>query len=298
MKRQIQLWEFFIELHSLYLMRYYLSASEEKAAHHRAEIIALADDMRSHVPAEALEAARAKWAAMPSFFKSLEMEYMEPVEGYRLWSAMYDEMPNSLMEVEGPLVQEILGSYRPVRVLDAGCGTGRHTAWLARQGHRVTAIDRSPEMLAKAKEKLTAQRLRAQFQVGDLRYLPYSTGCFDLILCALAINHISDLKQVLQEFHRVVVPGGLIVISDLHPIWAMVGVGAFFFHNQGAAQVQTFARQLSDWTSAIREVGLEMLDLREPRINEAIANSYPFPDIFEAVEGLPIGLIFQLRKPA
>src|SRR5215472_10108354 len=147
MKRQIRLWEFFIELHSLYLMRHYLSASKETTAFHRAEIIALADDMRPHVPLEVLEAARAKWAAMPAFTKCLDMDYLDPVEGYRLWSEIYDDMPNSLMEVEGPIVQELLSAYRNLRVLDAGCGTGRHTAWLARNGHQVTAIDRSPEML-------------------------------------------------------------------------------------------------------------------------------------------------------
>lgn len=298
MKCQIRLWEFFIELHSLYLMRYYLTASQESTAGHRAEIIVLADDMRPYVPVEAIERARAKWESMPGFTKCLDMDYLDVVDGYRLWSEVYDHMPNSLIELEGPLVREILGGYRNLRVLDAGCGTGRHTAWLAQHGHKVTAIDRSPEMLAKAREKVASQHLQAFFQVGDLRHLPYSTARFDLVLCALAINHIQDLNQVLQEFHRVLEPGGLLVISDLHPMWAVLGVGAFFFHSQGAGQVQTFAHQVSEWTSAIRNAGLELLDMREPVINEAVANAYPFPDMYEALQGLPIGLIFQLRKPA
>ncbi|MBI1746973.1 MAG: class I SAM-dependent methyltransferase [Acidobacteria bacterium] len=297
MKCQIRLWEFFIELHSLYLMRYYLTASSEAVAEHRAEIIALAEDMRVFVPEEAIERARAKWAGMPKFTRGLDVDYLDVVEGYRLWADCYDDMRNPLILVEEPIVQEILGSYRNLRVLDAACGTGRHTAWLARHGHRVTALDRSPAMLGKAKEKLQAERLAADFQLGDIMHLPYGPNRFDMVLCALAINHVADVRGALTEFARVLSPGGLLVISDLHPMWAVLGVGAFFFHSQGAGQVQTHARQLSDWIDSLRSVPLELLDLREPVIDEAVANAYPFPDMYEALRGLPIGLVFQLRKP-
>ena len=51
-------------------------------------------------------------------------------EGYDRWSAVYDHDANPLQALEEPRVREALGDPRGREVLDLGCGTGRHTAWL------------------------------------------------------------------------------------------------------------------------------------------------------------------------
>ncbi|MFO1047284.1 MAG: methyltransferase domain-containing protein [Geminicoccaceae bacterium] len=78
-------------------------------------------------------------------------------EGYRLWSQTYDA-PLRLFPVEEPAVRGLLAGLPPGRVLDAACGTGRHSLWLAGQGHAVVGVDASPDMLAKAAAKLPAGR--------------------------------------------------------------------------------------------------------------------------------------------
>ena len=72
-------------------------------------------------------------------------------DGYDRWAATYDTMGNWLLELEEPEVDRALGGVQGLDVLDVGAGTGRHAIRIAESGGRVTAIDFSEEMLAKAR---------------------------------------------------------------------------------------------------------------------------------------------------
>ena len=69
---------------------------------------------------------------------------MEPLakvrDGYDRWAMVYDDDQNPLQALEGPLVQQACGNVQGLRVLDMGCGTGRHALWLAQAGAKVTGI--------------------------------------------------------------------------------------------------------------------------------------------------------------
>ena len=75
-------------------------------------------------------------------------------EGYDRWAPFYDEPGNQLLDIEQPIVREILDSLPVGIALDAACGTGRHTAYLASLGHKVIGVETSPEMLARARKKV------------------------------------------------------------------------------------------------------------------------------------------------
>src|SRR5829696_6104215 len=75
-------------------------------------------------------------------------------EGYDSWASWYDDQPNQLLEIEQPIVREILDRVPVGVALDAACGTGRHAAYLASLGHTVIGVDSSPGMLARAREKV------------------------------------------------------------------------------------------------------------------------------------------------
>lgn len=82
--------------------------------------------------------------------------------GYAEWAATYDDSNNPMFLAEGPVVQSLLASYPVGAALDAACGTGRHAAYLASLGHRVTGIDSTTEMLRLAMAKVPA----AQFETA------------------------------------------------------------------------------------------------------------------------------------
>jgi ubiquinone/menaquinone biosynthesis C-methylase UbiE len=132
---------------------------------------------------------------------------------YDEWAAHYDG-PNSMIELEQPLVREILAALPVGTALDAACGTGRHAGYLAGLGHRVIGVDANARMLAVAASKLPELDLRR----GSLDALPLGDDSVDLVVCALALCHTPDLAPVLAEFARVLRPGGHLVVSDPHQV--------------------------------------------------------------------------------
>ena len=93
---------------------------------------------------------------------------IDTVSGYRAWSKTYDEPGNPLIAVEEPIVRQMLAGLPSGVALDAACGTGRYTAFLADAGHAVTGIDTSPDMLALTRRKVP----QATFLLADIRELP------------------------------------------------------------------------------------------------------------------------------
>ncbi len=82
---------------------------------------------------------------------------------------------------ECDFIEREIGNDTNVRILDIGCGTGRHSIELAKRGHTVTGIDLSESMLNCAKEKARQVNLRVDFQLCDARTLPFRNE-FDLAI--------------------------------------------------------------------------------------------------------------------
>ena len=114
------------------------------------------------------------------------------------------------------------------RVLELGCGTGRITLPVARDGVAVTGIDRSAAMLARAHAKHTRARLstRVDFVRGDIRFLPFRPRRFGLVMAPYGILQSlvreRDLADALASVARVLKPGGrfgIDLVPDL-PEWS------------------------------------------------------------------------------
>jgi precorrin-6B methylase 2 len=112
-----------------------------------------------------------------------------------------------------------LAGCRPgARILDAGCGNGRHAVPLAGAGHRVVALDRSRPLLAAAMRAARGAR-GPHFVRGSYATLPFEGGVFDAVLClGTSLGYMGDAgdRAALREFRRVLAPGGRLVIETLH----------------------------------------------------------------------------------
>ena len=218
--------------------------------------------------------------------------------GYELWSQTYDA-PLRLFPIEEPVVRGLLATLPPGRVLDAACGTGRHSLWLAARGNEVVGVDASPAMLAKARAKIP----QAQFQQGDLTALPLPDASVDAALCALALVHLPDLRPAMAELARVVRPGGRVVISDVHPFLVALGWQAQFRTEAGGAGFVRLHRHLpSSYAQAAAEAGLTVVNLYEPPLTENSAVTVaqaPIPQANAvAWAGLPGVIVWDLVKRA
>lgn len=219
--------------------------------------------------------------------------------GYAAWSAVYDSLPSSYIEVEEPVVSSILDGVAPGVALDAACGTGRQSRALAARGHRVIGVDQSPEMLAKAR----ANTPEADFRVGHLERLPLDDDSVDLAICSLAMTHLPDLAPGAAELARVVRPGGRIVVTDLHPfVIALQGQCLFVHGSDQLAFVRNHVHLPGRYLDAFGQAGLRVRACHEPLFNGRLApggyEEYIADAARAAWDGLPIVVVWDIEVPA
>lgn len=100
------------------------------------------------------------------------------------------------------------------RVLDIGCGNARDIAKIAAYGGYVIGVDISEGMVAAARQEVERTGIKGiTLQVGDATCLDFPDASFDKVLCSEVIEHIPDAPQALREMHRVLKPGGTLVLS-------------------------------------------------------------------------------------
>jgi malonyl-CoA O-methyltransferase len=193
-------------------------------------------------------------------------------EGYDRWAATYDTMGNWLLDLEEPEVDRALGEVKDLDVLDVGAGTGRHALRIAQSGARVTAVDFSEEMLAKARQKPSADKVR--WLVHDVaRPLPFEASSFDRVLSALVLEHIpvDELVSFFRELGRVARRDGVIVVTAMHPAMFVRGVSANFHDGSGEVRPRSHAATLSDYVMGAINAGLDIVALVERAVDEALA---------------------------
>ncbi|BFV59533.1 class I SAM-dependent methyltransferase [Kitasatospora sp. CMC57] len=107
------------------------------------------------------------------------------------------------------------------RVLDLGCGGGRHAFEAYRRGANVVALDRNGEEIAEVRRWFAAMEQAGEAPAGasavamegDALNLPFDDDTFDKIIISEVMEHIPDDKGVLAEMVRVLKPGGLLAVT-------------------------------------------------------------------------------------
>lgn len=138
----------------------------------------------------------------------------------RDWDSLYRQR-GVVQKGLSPKAGDALNFFRtvkPSRILDLGCGTGRHTVYLAQSGFAVVGCDSSEAALRTVKGILP----EAEFQVCDVGWLPYRDESVDGIFCHAVIQHgtSATIRKAIEEIHRVLRRGGalfLTVTSTEHP---------------------------------------------------------------------------------
>lgn len=228
----------------------------------------------------------------------LVAEEKDVPSGYSEWADTYDTGGNPVLIAEEPVVHRLIDAYPVGTALDAPCGTGRHAAYQASLGHRVTGIDRTPEMLGVAAAKVPG----ARFEIADLTAIPLTDGAMDLAVCTLALTHCPDLGPPIEELARVVRPRGRLVISDVHPFLVMLGThGAYRSSLDEMGFVMNHVHLHSAYLRAFHHAGLNVVQCMEPLWGEKEIATFGFanqmPDLVEAaVEGLPIIIVWELEN--
>jgi 2-polyprenyl-3-methyl-5-hydroxy-6-metoxy-1,4-benzoquinol methylase len=111
---------------------------------------------------------------------------------------------------ECDFIEEEIGYKKDFKILDIGCGTGRHSIELAKRGYNVTGVDLSDSMLQKAQENAQRQQVQVNFVKHDARSLPF-TSEFDvaLMICegAFPLMETDEMNfQILENASKALKP--------------------------------------------------------------------------------------------
>lgn len=201
----------------------------------------------------------------PTDYDTIASRYAAEIDE-RPWNALY----------ERPATLALLPDVGGKDVLDAGCGPGWYTDWLARHGARVIAVDCSSRMVRLADERLGGRARVMQGDVSNLRN-QLRSGTFDVILSALVLHYLPDLTETFREWARLLKPAGTLVFSTHHPIHqaSLLHPGylcAELIEEEWDWLGQTmryYRRPLRDLTEPLTAAGLVIERISEPTPSEA-----------------------------
>lgn len=226
-------------------------------------------------------------------------------DGYTVWADSYDrpeDEADPIEQTEARVMRRLMDELPEGPILDAGCGTGRHTEYLVKIGRKdVVGTDLTPAMLEKARVKCPD----VEFQVADLNSLPFEDESFVGVVCGLAYSHISNLKPPSVELARVLRPGGRLFISAPHPfITGVLGWRAPAFDEQGNGTVMPeYYNNHQEYIEAFSAAGLIVKQCIEPRLSPAQARWNPdghaSPEdtaLEQALTGQPSVFVWDLQK--
>jgi SAM-dependent methyltransferase len=205
------------------------------------------------------------------------------------YADLIDTKPHNAF-YDRPAMLSLIPNIDGKHVLDAGCGPGAYAQEFVSRGARVTGIDVSDHMLARATQRLekeiSANRVQLH-QVDVSQPLSmFGAESFDLVNAALCLDYVEDWRSVFREFYRLLNPNGKVVFSCGHPafeaeyyqtsqyfsvepvecLWKGFGI---------EIQMPSFRRSLEEITTPVIQAGFVLEKIHEPLPTEDFRKADP-----------------------
>lgn len=159
---------------------------------------------------------------------------------YGRWSHSYDSDRNATRDLDAQVLRRAPLELAGRDVLELGCGTGKNTVWLAEHARSVTALDFSPEMLARARLRVAGATVR--FVEHDIREpWPVAAQSVDVVVGNLVLEHVRELAPIYAAAARALRVGGQLFLCELHPFRQLDGGQAHFTDASTGATVHVIA---------------------------------------------------------
>jgi ubiquinone/menaquinone biosynthesis C-methylase UbiE len=225
-------------------------------------------------------------------------------------------------KILNPCVERLLGDVKGKQLLDAGCGEGYLARHYAKKGAIVTGIDLS-QRLIETSEQLS-ENSTVDYRVDNVCYIEsIPDDEFDIILSNLVLLNIPCLDDAINEFHRVLKVGGILVFSIVHPAFNFYGPGSWkmgkkdpdtnrreglffkvdrYFEEEEYQRywktregekfpepISFFHRTLSTYLNSLSKAGFNLLEFEEPQ---------PIDDdeFFDRERRIPFFAVFKAQK--
>lgn len=183
---------------------------------------------------------------------------------YSKWSLTYDEVENPTRDLNHKVVKKVLINLKGKDVIEAGCGTGKNTVWLARKAKSVTAFDFSKEMLGVAASKVKSDNVKFFRQDISKRW-KFPDECCEVVTINLVLEHVENIAYVFKEAYRVLRNGGILLVCELHPDKQKKGTKARFDDTDGNTMVEidSYYHSKTDYAKAGRDAGFKKITLKD-----------------------------------
>lgn len=181
---------------------------------------------------------------------------------YNIWAKQYDTNRNRTRDLDKVATIETLSKYDFESVLELGCGTGKNTKYLLKKAKRIIGLDFSQEMLNKAKEKITVERV--SFRKTDLtESWDVDNNFADLITCSLTLEHIKNLDHIFNQANLKLKKNGLFFISELHSFKQYAGTKARYETENGTQELEVYVHHISEYMDTAKNNGFEFVEMEE-----------------------------------
>jgi 2-polyprenyl-3-methyl-5-hydroxy-6-metoxy-1,4-benzoquinol methylase len=164
---------------------------------------------------------------------------------------------------ECDFIEKEINYDKTLKILDVGCGTGRHSIELSKRGYSVTGIDLSESQLQLAKQKASLQSLKIAFLKHDARNLNYS-NIFDLVimLCegSFPLMETDEMNfQILQNISNALKSKGKLIFTTLNGLFPL-------FHS-----IKDFlAAEKKDGGASCKDSSFNLMTFRDCNITEFV----------------------------
>lgn len=172
-------------------------------------------------------------------------------------------------------VREALAA-RPRRILDVATGTGDLALAIKARAPQaeVVGLDFAEPMLELARQKAARHELEIELVRGDAQALPFADGSFDAVTVAYGLRNFADRRLGLREMHRVLRPGGRLVVLEFPPPPKSLFGRAFRIYLLNV--IPALAGRLSGQPEAYRYLGRSVLDFPAPEALAAMMRAVGF----------------------
>lgn len=209
---------------------------------------------------------------------------LDIARAYDKWAQQYDANANATRDLDGALLRVSSLEVHNRVILEAGCGTGKNTGWLAEHAHSVIAMDFSAGMLARARTRVSATNVR--WLAHDMNSAwPIADEFVDIVCFDLVLEHVHNLAAVFTEAARVLRSGGRMRLSELHPLRQQRGGQAHFTDDGSGAttMIPAFLHSIDEYLEAATAAAMRVIETGEGRDDDAPGDVEPriFTAIFE-----------------
>ncbi len=149
------------------------------------------------------------------------MEWWEELYDDMRMREMFEKIPKGRTEAQVDFVEKVCNLEKGAKILDLGCGWGRHSIELAKRGYEVTGLEINPSYIKEAKKRASSAGVKIDFVEKDMRKITFSEEFDAIILLWNSFGYFSDKEneKLIKSIYKALKEEGHFVLEIINRDW-------------------------------------------------------------------------------